>query len=82
MNHLRYVFHYFWYDFHTSFLTVWFFTEFEELADSIIDKDDDAISGDNNNKLQNTENWEDRICCQLVLMGKLNFCFYHVSAND
>ena len=31
---------------------------------------------------KNTENWEDRICCQLVLMGKLDL-FYHVSsAND
>ena len=45
-------------------------TEFEELANSI-DKDDNAISGDNNYKLQNTENWEDRRCCQLILMGKL-----------
>ena len=27
---------------------------------------------------KNTENWEDRICCQLVLMGKLDL-FYHVS---
>ena len=30
----------------------WSLTEFEELADSIIDKGDNAISGDNNDKLQ------------------------------
>ena len=39
----------------------WSPIEFEELAD-LIDKEDNAISGDNNDKLKNTVKWENCIC--------------------
>ena len=48
--------------------------EFEELADSF-DKEGNAIIGDNNNKLKNTVNWEDKICCHLVSVEILDLFF-------
>ena len=52
----------------------WSPTEFEELADSI-DKDDNAVSGDNNDKLQKYRKLGRpyNLCCQLILMGKLDW---------
>ena len=52
----------------------------KNLADSI-HKEDNAISGDNNDKLKNMVNWEDHKYYMLSseLMGKLDY--YHVSIN-